>query len=223
MKAFFGGLVVGLALSMTATALAETSVQGGIAAARAFIDSEGVGDVFEGVEDENIKIRHRASGLTCHYYGEETTRRLLIFDGLARGDDVGCASEREHQAITLYATRYSPAVSLQGAMADADAAIRNRFTDARPTPALLSMSSEGLPEVHAQHYVITLRDEQWLTSVFLAQSGDWIIKLRFTQRALDQEALMPAQLEGNAIMMLALTDLAGQPPSPEAVAPAPNL
>jgi hypothetical protein len=203
------GLLVPLAL-MASPALAQAHAPSGVATARALIEADHVGDLFEAVEDANIEVRHKASGLICHFYDNETTQRLLIFSGQPRGYDVGCAREREGQAVTLYATRYTPAISLQQALADAEAGIRNRFSDAQPTPALLSMTSEALPDMRVQHFLVTVRGERWLTSALVAQSREWIIMVRYSQRAVDQDALLQAQLEANAIMTLALLDIRGR-------------
>lgn len=206
MNRLLRGLLVCAALALASPVLAEEP-QTGVAVARALIASEGVEDLFEAVEDDNVTVRHTPSRLTCHFYGNETVRRLIVFSGQPRGDDVGCALEREGQAITLYATRYAPAITAQQALADAEAGIRHRFADARPTPTLLHMTSDGLPEPLMRHFLITLAGEQWITSAFVALSGDWVIKIRYTQRAADQDALRRAQLEANAVMMLALMEV----------------
>jgi|CXWL01.1.fsa_nt_gi hypothetical protein len=207
MKTLPRGLVVCIAVALAPTALAQTAEQNNTVAARAFIESEGVSDLFEAVEDENITVRHLASRLICHFFGGETTKRLAVFSGQPRGDDVGCIRDHEHQAITLYATRYAPAITAEQAMADAVAGIRHRFTDARPTPALLHMTSDNLPTPLVRHFLITLNGEQWITSALVAQNGDWIIKVRCTERALDQDALLRSQLEANAVMMSALLEI----------------
>lgn len=207
MKKFLRELLVCAALAAASPALAQESPQTGVVEARTLIEAEGVGDLFETVEDDNIAVRHTASRLTCHFYGNETIRRLVVFSGRPRGDDVGCALEREGQAITLYATRYAPSITAEQALADAEAGIHHRFADARPTPTLLHMTSEELPVPLMRHFLITLAGEQWITSALVAVSGDWVIKIRYTQRAADQDALRRAQLEANAIMMLALTEI----------------
>lgn len=175
-----------------------------IAAARAMIEGFEVGDLFEAVDDDKVSVRHTASGLTCQFHGDETNARLVVFSGLARGEDVGCVSDRADQARTLYATRYPGEVTGAQALADAVASIRNRFADARPTPARLHMRTDGLPDILDQHFLITLREEQWITSVFVAAHNGWIIKMRFTTRAVDEDAVTAAQLEANALFTLAL-------------------
>jgi hypothetical protein len=208
MKALVGLLFISLALC-AAPAFAQAQVQEvGIEASRALIEAQGVTDLFEPIDDENsVEVRHAASGLTCHFFGDEWDVRLMTFDGLPRGEDVGCASQRTNRSITLYATRYAPPISTQQALDEAEAGIRDRFTDARPTPALLTMSTEGVPEQLIRHFLIILRDEQWMTSAYVARQGDWIVKLRYTQRAVDQDGLMQAQLEAGAIMALALLEI----------------
>lgn len=208
MRTIVGFLLLCLAMAGN-PAFAQSQVREvGIEAARALIDAEGVGDVFEPVDDQNsAEVRHIASGLTCHFFGDERDVRLMTFDGLPRGEDVGCASQRTNRSITLYATRYAPPISAPQALEEAEAGIRNRFSDARPTPPLLSLSTEGIPEQLTRHFLITLDDEQWVTSAYVAQQGDWIIKLRYTQRAIDQDELMQAQIEAGAIMTLALMEI----------------
>ncbi len=176
------------------------------------IDSASVSDLFEPVAHEAVTVRHRASGLTCRFYGDETIARIIVFDGLPRGEDVGCISDRENQARTLYATRYPGNVTAEAAMADAVAGIRNRFSDARPTPATLQMRNDNFPDPLIQHFLITLQGEQWITSALVARSGDWIIKLRYTSRAVDDDGIMVAQLEANALFALALMQIAEAKP-----------
>ncbi|MBC7767470.1 MAG: hypothetical protein H7124_01645 [Phycisphaerales bacterium] len=196
------------ALSFAATnpALAQAPQPSRIEEARALIQTNGVGDVFEALEDDSIAVRHTASGLTCHFYGGETRIDLIAFSQVARSDDVGCNSEGENRSQTLYATRYMPPITVDRAMGDAIAGIRNRFSDARPTPALMSMSTEGLSEPLIQHFLVTVRGEQWMTSAYIVQDGEWIIKLRYSQQATNEE-LMAAQLEAGAIFALAQVEI----------------
>lgn len=193
-------------LAAAAPALGQTPSQS--AAARAMIDQFGVADLFDAVEDDSIAVRHRASGLTCHFYPEENPRNeLLVFTSqLARGEDVGCVSENSVRFVTLYATRHSPPITAEHALTEAEAGIRARFSDARPTPAVLRVSTEDLPQAHTRHFLITIDGEQWITSALVARSGDWIIKVRYTARAAD-DAIMPAQLEANLYLQHVLLEL----------------
>lgn len=205
-------LIAAVIAGSAAPTFAQEAPLSRIEAARAMIESADAADLFEAVEHEIATVRHRASGLTCRFYGNETRATIIVFAGLPRGDDVGCVNEQENQARTLYATRYPGDVTATAAMADAVAGIANRFADARPTPALLRMTSENLPEPLIQHFLITLRGEQWITSAFVARSGDWVIKLRYSTLAADEDAIRVAQLEASAIFALALTQIAEAAP-----------
>lgn len=198
-----------LAFVTAAPAFAQTA-EAPIERARAMIAEAGVGDLFEPAEDaESIRVRHAASGLICRFYGGEARTRIMTFDGRPRGDDVGCARDTDEQYVTLYATRYSPTISVQQALNDAEEAIRARFSDARPTPSLLSVSSEALPQPSASHFFVTIDGERWITSAIVAQSGDWIIKLRYSAPAPDDQVLTRLQLEAGTTFMLMLMDVAG--------------
>lgn len=208
-------LIFAIVLAAAGAASAQEPPEN-LAAARTIIDRAQLGDVFEPFEDDQISTRHAASGLICHFYPDDTRSEVVIFTASRpRGQDVGCIRDREDQATTLYATRYEPQISAEQALAQAEAAIRQRFGDAQPTPASLVMSSEALPPTLVAHYLITLRGERWLTSVLVAQSGEWIIKLRVTRRAVDAQGLLQAELEANAMMTAALLEQLGLQRVPE--------
>ena len=185
------------------------------AAARALIDRAQAADLFEVVEGDSVATRHLASGMVCHFYPGATRVELLIFSNLPRGEDVGCVQDRADQATTLYATRYAPPMSARDALADAEAAIRQRFPNAQPSPPSIVMSSEGLPATLVANYLITVRGERWLTSAIVARVGDWIIKLRYSGPARDAEGLMQAELEANAMITAALLEMAPARSSPK--------
>jgi hypothetical protein len=209
MRAILQGLIFAAAFAAVNPAFAQTTEPGGGQPAQALLETHGVADLFEVLESDHIKVRHTASRLTCHFYGGETRITIMTFEGSPRGDDVGCNAESDEQhSITLYATRYTPPITIEQSLADAEAGIRNRFSDARPTPTLLTMASEGLPASIARHFLISVQGEQWITSAIVAQSGEWIIKLRYSAPAPDNDGLMRGQLEAGAIFTLALMDIA---------------
>lgn len=199
-------LILATALAAASSAFAQTAPKS-TDAARALIEESGVTDLFEPVEDERIKVRHTASGLVCRFYDPEARNGVHVFTGLPRGEDVGCVSDGDGLAITLYATRYAPPGTARGALSDAEAAIRHRFADARPIEAFAVISVDGMPAPLVRHFLVTVREEQWLTSAIVAQHGDWTIKLRYSQRALDDAAVRAAQLQAGAIFSLAQTDM----------------
>lgn len=169
------------------------------AAARSMIESAQLGDIFEPVADDMIAVRHVRSGLVCHFSSTDRRAELVTFEGLPRGDDVGCVSDGDGRWTTLYATRYQPTPSLEEALGGAVAGIRHRFADAQPTPTLLTMETEGLPSPRVAHFIATIEGERWFTSAIVAQSGEWIFKLRYSARLTDEEDLMRHQLEAGAL------------------------
>ena len=199
-------LAAAVALAFATPADAQTDGRP-YAAARAMIDEAQLGDVFAPVEDDQISVRHMASGLVCRFSRGSARAELTTFSGQPRGDDVGCIRDSADQATTLYATRYAPPISAEQALYEAVAGIRHRFSDARPTPQTVQMSSEGLPEQHVAHFLVTVAGERWITSAIVARSGDWIIKLRYSARAVEDDAVMRHQIEAGAIFTLALLEM----------------
>jgi hypothetical protein len=196
-------LFASIAFSFATPAAAQE--QTSFATARSMIESAQLTDVFEPVDDEHVTVRHRASGLVCQFFDNETRTQLATFDsGLPRGDDVACVADRDGSATTIYATRYNPRKSAEDALAEAVAGIRHRFPEAHPTPTALSITTEGMPASLVANFLVQVRGERWLTSATVAQSGDWIVKLRFSARALEDDALLRTQLEAGAMFAATL-------------------
>lgn len=205
-NSFLTTLIVTCALTLAGAANAQEPTS--IEAARTMIDEAELGDVFEPVaHDSLISARHIASRMICHFSTTDTRSELAVFSTLPRGEDVGCVSDRPDQATTLYATRYNPPMSAEQGLAEAVAGIRHRFADAQPTPALLTMQSESLPRPHVAHFFVTIRGERWISSALVARSGDWVIKLRYSARCIEDDAIMRHQLEAGAIFQLALMEI----------------
>lgn len=190
------------AFAASHAAAQETNIH--VAAARAIIERAELTDVFEAVEGDTITTRHPASGLTCNFYPGDRRAEVAIFAGLPRGEDVACVRDVENQSTTLYATRYPSPMTPRQALADAVAAIQHRFPDARPSPPSLTMTTEGMPQTHVANYFINVRGERWVTMALVAQSGAWMYKLRFSAQARDEQELMRAELEANAMFAAAM-------------------
>jgi hypothetical protein len=175
-------------------------------AARAMIERAQASGVFEPLEDDNvIMVRHAASGMVCLFSSDNRRAELMLFSsGLPRGDDVGCIRDSQDLWTTLYATRYAQPMSAEQALGEAVAGIQNRFQDAQRTPAIIQMSTESLPPLHVAHFFVTLEGDRWITSALVAQSGDWILKVRYTAPAPDEDAVRRHQLEASAMLAHAL-------------------
>lgn len=205
---FLRPLLLAAALTFATPAAAQDATEN-FNLAQGMIERAGVDDLFDPVNnDAFISVRHVASGMVCNFSRTDTRADIVTFNSpMPRGDDVGCVSDREDQATTLYATRYTPARSAEDALAEAVAAIRQRFTGATPTPTLLNVQTEGQPPLHAAHFFIDRNGERWITSALVVQSGPWIYKLRYTARAVEEADIMRHQLESSAILTLVLLRL----------------
>ncbi|MCX7358866.1 MAG: hypothetical protein NT015_12100 [Alphaproteobacteria bacterium] len=208
-----------LALFLALTALALSAVQTHAQEApptpfqnsQALIERFEMSDLFVPIESDSVGVRHSASGLVCHFFGTSTRSELLVFEGAPRGEDVGCLSTFDGKVITLYATRYSPPISVDEALQHGIAGIRHSFPGAQPTPATLSFSSEGAPTALVAHFVATRDSERWFTSVMVAESNGWIYKLRYSALAPESEQLVSHELEAGAVFALALAELSRAP------------
>lgn len=121
------------------------------AEANRLIAAADAGDLFVNITgNATPAVRHRASGMICHFRGSPETDRILIFPNSTRGDDVGCATRDPSVWVetTWYATRYTPMPTEEAILRDAMAAIRNRFPSARPFEGEISSAEiEGVTPI----------------------------------------------------------------------------
>lgn len=153
-------------------------------------NAEGVFDI---VHNGQVSVRHLASGMRCDFERDGEGGQIILFAGLPRGDDVGCATESETEYFTLYATRYPEPRTLDNLLNEAEAAIRQRWPDATPYPASLSVDVDGLPEQRLRHFVATVNGRRHFTSVGVAQMNGWSYKVRYTA-AIENDSLMQYEL-----------------------------
>lgn len=196
----------------TQGAFAQDTAPSALEASRALIENAQMSDIFTPVEHESPAVRHNTSGLTCHFFGAPTRMQLATFAGQPRGDDVGCVSDYENKATTLYATRYTPPISLEEALAGGVAGIRHRFPDAQPLASTMMVTVDGAPVPRVAQFTIILNGERWFTSVIVAESNGWIYKLRYTSRAVEDESLTAHELEAGAMFALMLGELSAAAP-----------
>lgn len=166
-------------------------------------------DVFESLPSEQIRIRHMRSGLICWFDPDEANRLLLFPSGLMRGEDVGCDTTNDDRSVTLYATRYPFATSLEEEIDGAARLIERRFADAEdyiaeaeaPAPA-------GFPQSAHARFAVTLPDGRpGLTRVSVAIVNGWVIKMRFTEAADSAKALHNADADASSVWGLTLSDI----------------
>jgi len=189
------------------------------ASAQRIIDEANAEGVFEVVEDEHVTVRHPASGLQCTFFlGDNSSGRLHLYENAQRGDDVSCEMRAPGETTSLYATRYPQGTSLREQLDGAEAAIRQRFRDARPHPPGLTVTVDGQPQHEERHFFVTLDGQRHLTTVSIAIVGEWVIKLRYTATAPDEEMVRQRELMAGVLMSATLMEIekGRAPPAGEA-------
>jgi hypothetical protein len=127
--------------------------------------------------------------MVCTFGMGQRGDRILVFNqgaGIARSDDVGCNKTMGDVFLTHYATRYTEAVTAKDALADAAAAIKQRWPEARwyeGQIAEVSTERPGrppLPQTWLAHYVVEVNGADQYTSARTADHDGWIFKQRAT-------------------------------------------
>jgi len=183
-------LVCAMTLSFVASAAYADAPQ----AALDLIASADAQGVFEAAPSEPgaIIVTHPRSGLVCRL-GAGAANRLLIFPQAARGEDVACETSADGETVVLFATRFSFTTSLDEQINGVADAIRRRYPEAQPAPAVRPIISDTLPPHRSSAFYISREGARCLTSVSVAQVGDWIIKLRYTAPAPNEAAARAAE------------------------------
>lgn len=180
-------LLCALALSMVVSAPAWADPPADAARLIADASADGVFNVVTG--EQSVAVRHVRSGLVCRM-DPANTNRVIIFPQAARGEDVGCESSNGREQIKLYATRFPFTTTVAQQVQGASAAIAQHFPGARPYQMALRASADGLPPSQSAHFVVQGRDGvQEYTRVSVAMINGWVIKLRYTAPAADDETV----------------------------------
>jgi hypothetical protein len=177
-------------------------------AARLISDASADG-VFTVVTGEStVSVRHTRSGLVCRM-DPAATNRVIIFPQAARGEDVGCESSNGREQIKLYATRFPFTTTVAQQVQGASAAIQQHFPGARPYQMALRASADGLPSSQSAHFVVQSPDGgQDYTRVSVAMINGWVIKLRYTAPAADDEATQRDALVADRVWAAVLGEFA---------------
>jgi hypothetical protein len=165
--------------------------------------------VFTVVPSEpTVAVRHTRSGLVCRM-NPANTNRVIIFPQAARGEDVGCESSSAGEQIKLYATRFPFATTVAQQVQGAAAAIQQHYPGARPYQMALRASADGLPPSQSAHFVVRNSDgAQEYTRVSVAIINGWVIKLRYTAPAADDETTQRDALIADRIWASVLGEFA---------------
>lgn len=201
-KAIAAALLIATASSQVVQARTADDTQSERSAAwreaQTLIDGSGAPELFENLSVGNdMRIRHKASGLVCVYSPGEQSNSLRLFPGLPQGDDIGCNADAGNIYMTVYATRYQPAISVDEAIESAANGIRNRFPDARPYsgPVLEPDVPDSIGEPSYVAFLVGQGERTLYAHARVAKVGEWIFKQRMSTpeaMALGAEALISA-------------------------------
>lgn len=148
------------------------------------IASTGAPDFFENLSADGFaRVRHKGSGLQCSFTPGNDRNTLALFGspGVPRGDDVGCQTNVGEVYMTFYATRYPERLSAQQAADHAEAAMRQRYPDARPYTGPVAVAVvEGVTEQAAVRFSMMDGPVPSSTHSITVKIGDWIFKQRLT-------------------------------------------
>jgi hypothetical protein len=168
-------------VSTPSVARGEAKAEGDLLLAQA--GASGVFDNVTGDDAQDIKLRHKASGLTCAFNPGAASNRVVVFDSPRRGDDIACSTGGAAGERTLYAA-YTPGRTLDDAFAHDLGEVRKShpgavdyaFPPGTDSPILQMLDIPPMPPSKTARFVV---DHQF-TSVSSAVVKDWSLEFRFT-------------------------------------------
>jgi len=184
--------VIAIAAALAATSalaqVAAPSVPRGEAKAEgdALLAQAGAADLFDNLtsdEAQDIRLKHKASGLVCEFNAGAASNRVVVFDSGQRGDNVACATGGAVGERTLYASR-TPGRTLADAFAHDLAEVKKShpgavdyaFPPGTDSPILQMLDIPPMPPNKTARFIV---DHQF-TSVSSAVVKDWSLEFRFT-------------------------------------------
>ena len=152
----------------------------------ALLAQAGAADLFDNVtgdEAQDIKLKHKASGLVCAFNPGARSNRIVVFDSPTRGDEIACATGGEAGERTLYASR-TPGRTLADAFAHDLAEVKKShpgaldyaFPPGTDSPILQMLEVPPMPPSKTARLIV---DHQF-TSVSSAVVKDWSLEFRYT-------------------------------------------
>jgi hypothetical protein len=174
------------ALLLASPALAQVPHGAARAEGDSLLAQAGASDLFDNVtgdDAQDIKLRHKASGLVCEFNLGAPSNRIVVFDGSARGDDIACATGGEAGERVLYAS-HTPGRTLAEAFAHDLAEVKKShpgavdyaFPPGTDSPILQMLETPPMPRSKTARFIV---DHQF-TSVSSAVVKDWSLEFRFT-------------------------------------------
>jgi len=124
-------------------------------------------------------IQHIQSGMLCSLPAEGDASRLIylhVFPGAPPGDDIACDYAFYGGKLTLYATRNNGHTA-KAVVADTSRFIEDHYPGARRVHARIP-AGDGVPAIEGAAYDIAMNGRPARTKVLVALHGGWIIKIR---------------------------------------------
>jgi hypothetical protein len=156
----------------------------------ALLAQAGASDLFDNVTSDSaqdIRLKHKASGLVCEFNAGAASNRVVVFDGgrdsTKRGDDIACSTGGEVGERTLYAS-HTPGRTLADAFAHDLAEVKKSHPSAVDyalppgvdSPILQMLDIPPMPPSRTARFIV---DHQF-TSVSSAVVKNWSLEFRFT-------------------------------------------
>jgi hypothetical protein len=155
------------------------------AEASALIAAAGAGDYFaEDSEGEVPAARHLRSGLRCSFEPHSKFNKILVYPQsgqppIPAGDDVSCETSSVDFNVSIYATRYPFATTVDEQLGVAVSAIRQRFAKVRPySGTAVEASTGGPPEHKTARFEAELDGMKYFTRASVAMVGGWTVLQR---------------------------------------------
>jgi hypothetical protein len=193
------GLIAAALLASPALAQSQAGRGEARAEGDALLAQAGASDLFDNVtsdDGQDIKLRHKASGLVCVFNLDQAANRIVLFDsaqsgGAQKGDDFACATGGQAGQRTLYASR-TPGRSLDDAFAHDVAEVKKShpgwvayaFPLGTDSPILQMLDIPPMPANKTARFIV----DHTFTSVSSAVVKGWSLEYRFTCPEAQQDA-----------------------------------
>lgn len=182
--------IIAIAALAAAPAFAQLPRGAAKAEGDALLAQAGASDLFDNLtadDAQDIKLKHKASGLVCAFNAGAPANRVAVFDGdqagARRGDDIACSTGGAAGERTVYASR-TPGRTLADAFAHDLAEVKKSHPGAvdyalppgTDSPILQMLDIPPMPPSRTARFIV---DHQF-TSVSSAVVKDWSLEFRFT-------------------------------------------
>ena len=152
----------------------------------ALLTQAGASALFDNIttaDAQDIRLRHKASGLVCEFNLAQPSNRVVVFNSPVRGDEIACATGGEAGQRTLYAS-HTPGRALADAFAhdlaqvnkDHPGAVAYALPAGTDSPILQMLDIPPMPPSKTARFIV---DHQF-TSVSSAVVKDWSLEFRYT-------------------------------------------